>query len=39
MNLILTCLQYNFDFHMDHNSDMGTNIIGLIFNLDKDVSR
>jgi len=35
MNLILTRLQHNFDFHMDHNSDTGTNIIGSIFNSDK----
>jgi len=39
MNLILTCLQHNFDFHMHHNSDTGTNIIGSIINSDKVVLR
>jgi len=37
MNLILTHFQHNFDFHMDHNSDTGTNIIGSIFYSDKVV--
>jgi hypothetical protein len=35
MNSILTRLETNFDFHTDHNSDMGTNIIGSIFDSDK----
>ena len=39
MNLMLTCLQYNFDFHMNHNSDTGTNIIGFAFNSGRDVFR
>jgi len=38
MNLILTRLQHNFDFHMDHNSNTGTNIIVSIFNSDQVVS-
>jgi len=39
MNLILIRLQHNFDFHMDHNSDMGTNVIGSTFNSDIVVFR
>jgi len=39
MNLILTCLQHKFDLHMDHNSDMGTYIIGSIVNSDMVVYR
>jgi len=34
MNMIGTHLQHNFDYHMDHNSDKGTNIIRSIFNSD-----
>jgi hypothetical protein len=37
--LILTRLQHNFDFHMDHNSDTENNIIGSIFNSDKFIFR
>jgi len=32
MNLILTCLQHNINFHIDDNSDKQTNSIGSIFN-------
>jgi len=39
MNLIVTDWQHNFDFHMNHNSNMGTNNIGSIFNSDKVVFR
>jgi len=35
INMILTHLQYNIDFHMDHNSDMGTNIICFIIKSDQ----
>ena len=35
MNVILTSLQHDIDFHIDHDSDMGTNIISTIFNSDK----
>jgi len=36
MYLILTPVQYNYNFHMDYNSDTGTNIISFIFNSDRD---
>jgi len=36
---MLTSLQHNFDFRMDHNSDTGTNTIGSIINSDKVVCR
>jgi len=39
MNLILTCLQHDFHFHLDHNSDLGTNIIEYTYNSDKVVFR
>jgi len=39
MNLILTRLVHNFDFHMLHNPDIGTNITRCIFNSEKDVFR
>jgi hypothetical protein len=35
MDIILTRWQHNFDFHMDHNTDAGTNIIWSIFHSDK----
>ena len=37
MNLILTHLQHNFVFHIEHNSDTGTTIIRSVFNSDKVV--
>jgi len=39
MKFIFRLLQHNFDFHMDHNSDTGNNIIGSIFKSDKVVFR
>lgn len=39
INSILIQLPHKFVFHIDHNSEMGTSIIGFIFNSNKDSLR
>jgi len=37
MNLILTCLQYEFEFDMNNNTDTESNIIGFVINSAKHI--
>jgi len=38
MNVILPCLQHNFDIHMEYIYDMGTDRIAFISNSEQVVS-